>query len=177
MIELGHLNVAYISTTLDSINTARIRRLEGIVDTYKELCPTGKVIVKSKDITPQEEISNINLEHDVGFELTLETLKHKEITGFIAVNDMVAYGVMDALQSKNYDIPKDYSLCGFDNLFPSSFKQISLTTVEHYIVSKGQNAVEMIRSRQSSSAGQFSSTKILFKHALIIRNSTGKPRL
>ncbi len=176
MIELGHENVAYISTTLNQINTARVKRLEGISDTYKALCPKGNVIIKSKNIKPIEEIENLNLEHDVGYELTLEALKNKEITGFIAVNDMVAYGVMEALLEKNYSIPKDYSLCGFDNLFPSSFKQISLTTVEHYIVNKGQLAVEMIKNKQSNASSPFSSTKVLFKHELIIRSSTGKPR-
>lgn len=176
MIELGHENVAYISTTLNEINTARVKRLEGISDTYKTLCPQGNVIVKSKDIKPVEEIENINLEHDVGYELTLEALKHKEITGFIAVNDMVAYGVMEALLERNYSIPKDYSVCGFDNLFPSSFKPISLTSVEHYIVNKGQNAVEMIKNKQSNISSPFSSTKVLFKHELIVRSSTGKPR-
>ena len=83
---------------------------------------------------------------------------------------------MEALLEKNYSIPKDYSLCGFDNLFPSSFKQISLTTVEHYIVNKGQLAVEMIKNKQSNASSPFSSTKVLFKHELIIRSSTGKPR-
>ena len=79
MIELGHENVAYISTTLNQINTARVKRLEGISDTYKALCPKGNVIIKSKNIKPIEEIENLNLEHDVGHELTLEALKNKEI--------------------------------------------------------------------------------------------------
>ena len=176
MIELGHKNVAYLSTTLDSQNSARIRRLEGITATYEELCPEGRILVRSRNITPAEELANIRIEHKVGYELALEVLKHKDITGIIAVNDMVAYGVMDALEERNFSIPEDYSLCGFDNLFPSKFKKISLTTVEHFIVNKGQNAVDMIIRRHSTSSRVHSSTKVLFKHELIIRNSTGAPR-
>lgn len=176
MIELGHKHVAYISTTLNSINSARVRRLEGILDTYKKNCPQGKVLVKTKDIDPEEERSNIHLEHDVGFELTLEALKNKQITGFIAVNDMVAYGVMEALKKQGLRIPEDYSICGFDNLFPSKFQSISLTTVEHYIVSKGQNAVGIIVNRHQQRRSPYSSTRVLYKHELIIRHSTGAPR-
>lgn len=176
MIELGHKNVAYLSTTLDSHNTARVRRLEGIKDTFLELCPEGRILVRSKIITPSEELSNIGIEHKVGYDLALEVLKQKDITAIIAVNDMVAYGAMDALEERNFSIPEDYSLSGFDNLFPSKFKNISLTSVEHYIESKGQNAVDMIIHRHSASSRNYSSTKIMFKHELIIRNSTGRPR-
>ena len=176
MIELGHKNVAYVSTTLDSVNNARIRRLDGIRDTYKNLCPQGKITVKSSNVSPEEELNDIDIEHSIGYELALEVLKIPEITGFIAVNDMVAYGVMDALLDKNYKIPRDYSICGFDNLFPSRFNNISLTSVEHHIINKGQNSVEMLINRHESSRSSYSSTKILYKHELIIRNSTSTPR-
>ncbi|MBO1266125.1 LacI family DNA-binding transcriptional regulator [Proteiniclasticum sp. SCR006] len=176
MIELGHKCVAYISTTLNSLNTARVRRLDGILDTYRKNCPDGSVIVKSKDITPVEEMNNINIETAVGYELTSEAMKNRKITGFIAVNDMVAYGVMEALLKNGYRIPEDYSICGFDNLFPSEFQNISLTTVEHHIVSRGQNAVEIIVNRHNSSRNPYSSTRVLYKHELIVRKSTGRPR-
>ena len=176
MIELGHKNVAYISTTLDAVNMARVRRLEGLTDTYKDQCPDGKIIVKSRNITPEEELETIDIEHNVGYELALEALKIKDITGFIAVNDMVAYGVMDAVLDRNFKIPMDYSVCGFDNLLPSRFKNVSLTTVEPHIVSKGKDSVEMLINRHESPGNVYRSTKILYRHELIIRNSTATPR-
>ncbi|MBO1265252.1 LacI family DNA-binding transcriptional regulator [Proteiniclasticum sp. SCR006] len=176
MISFGHKHIAYLTTALSTLNLARLRRLEGINDTYRKLCPEGTVTVKSKRVRPVDEIRNIDLEHDTGFELAHEILPYKEITGIVASTDMIAYGVMDALKENGFSIPEDYSVCGFDNLFPSKLKGISLTTVEHYILNKGQDAVEIIRSRQQKNREKLSSTSVLYRHKLIIRNSTGPAR-
>ena len=176
MIKLGHKHIAYITTALSTLNLARLRRLEGINDTYRKLCPEGTVTVKSKRVRPVDEIRNIDLEHDTGFDLAHEILPYKEITGIVASTDMIAYGVMDALKENGFSIPEDYSVCGFDNLFPSKLNSISLTTVEHYILNKGQDAVEIIRSRQQKNREKLSSTSVLFRHKLIERNSTGPVR-
>ena len=176
MIKLGHKHIAYITTALSTLNLARLRRLEGINDTYRKLCPEGTVTVKSRRVRPVDEIRNIDLEHDTGFELAHEILPYKEITGIVASTDMIAYGVMDALKENGFSIPGDYSVCGFDNLFPSKLNGISLTTVEHYILNKGQDAVEIIRSRQQKNREKLSSTSVLYRHKLIERNSTGPVR-
>lgn len=176
MIKLRHKHIAYITTALSTLNLARLRRLEGINDTYRKLCPEGTVTVKSKRVRPVDEIRNIDLEHDTGFELAHEILPYKEITGIVASTDMIAYGVMDALKENGFSIPGDYSVCGFDNLFPSKLNGISLTTVEHYILNKGQDAVEIIRSRQQKNREKLSSTSVLYRHKLIERNSTGPVR-
>ena len=42
---------------------------------------------------------------------------------------------------KGYQIPDDFSVCGFDNDFASSLLPISLTTVEHYMEDKGKKAI------------------------------------
>ena len=55
MIGLGHKHIAYISTTLNEANSARVRRLEGVRDTYRDECPEGSVIVRSREVTPKEE--------------------------------------------------------------------------------------------------------------------------
>lgn len=175
MIGLGHKNIAYISTTLNKSNSARIMRLDGVQDTYRKYCPNGSVIVKTNDIRPLEELNDINIEHTTGFNLTSELLRENtNVTGIIAVNDMVAYGVMESLYNNNYKIPEDYSLCGFDNLFPSKFSKVSLTTIEHYIINKGHSAVEMLIQRRHLNMSIKSSTKVLYKHKLIVRKSTAK---
>lgn len=65
----------------------------------------------------------------------------------VAVNEMVAYGVMTAILKAGFSIPRDYSVCGFDNIFSSHFPQILLTTVEHFIREKGHNAVNILDER------------------------------
>ena len=41
------------------------------------------------------------------------------VTAMIGINDMVAYGILDALHSAGHTVPDEYSVCGFDNIFPS----------------------------------------------------------
>ena len=62
---------------------------------------------------------------------------------------MVAYGVLDAVRAAGFRVPEDYSVCGFDKIFPSHFLPVGLTTVEHYIVDKGRNAFEMLHAKLS----------------------------
>jgi len=177
MIDLGHKHIAYISTTLNESNSARTRRLDGVLDTYKLNCPDGSVLIKSRDISPEADLNNPFIELAVGSDLTSECLDNKKITAFVAVNDMVAYGVMDALQKRGFHIPRDYSVCGFDNIFPSQFPAIGLTTVEHYITDKGRNAFEILCRKMEHSTSRMNITRIEYQHHLIIRDSTAPARI
>ena len=145
-------------------------------DTYRDECPEGSVIVRSREVTPKEERDNISIEHAVGFELTRKCLGERRITAFVAVNDMVAYGVLDAIRAEGRRVPEDYSVCGFDNIFPSQFLPVGLTTVEHYIADKGRNAFEILHSKMSGESSDRNSTRVEFKHHLIVRDSTAAPR-
>lgn len=176
MIGLGHRHIAYISTPLTASNSARVRRLEGIQHTYTQECPQGSVLVKSADISPERELQDLAVEHRVGYELTMTCLPAKKITAFVAVNDMVAYGVINAICSSGYSIPEDYSVCGFDNLFPSQFPSLGLTSVEHYIVDKGRNAFEILHNKIMGTRSDHNITRVEFKHHLIVRGSTAQAR-
>jgi len=176
MHDLGHRHLAYISTTLDEANPIRTQRLQGLRDTFGQLCPQGSVLVKSRDITPETELENLQIEHVVGRELTRKCLDDKKITAFVAVNDMVAYGVIDAVREAGFTIPGDYSVCGFDNIFPSGFAGVALTTVEHYMRDKGRNALEILHNKIIGAASDRNITRVEYSHKLIARASTASPR-
>ena len=180
LIGLGHRHIAYLSTSLNQNNTARIRRLEGLQDTFRKECEGGTILVKSRTISPQEELNALTLEHTVGYDLAKECLAQKKVTAFAAVNDMVAYGIIDALESEHYRIPEDYSVCGFDNIFPSQLMRLPLTTVEHHIQEKGHNAFEMLYSRINAMGeeGALSNSiiRVEYQPRLIVRGTTAPPR-
>ena len=176
MYDLGHRHLAYISTTLDEANPIRTQRLQGLRDTFGQLCPQGSVLVKSRDITPETELENLQIEHIVGRELTRKCLHDKKITALVAVNDMVAYGVIDAVREAGFTIPGDYSVCGFDNIFPSGFAGVALTTVEHYMRDKGRNALEILHNKIIGAASDRNITRVEYSHKLIARASTASPR-
>ena len=179
LLGLGHRDIAFISTTLNDDNPIRLQRLRGISDTIARLGSSARLRVSSKNITPLEEMSNPDIEYATGKNLAREFLFDSPITAFIAVNDMVAFGVMDCILENGFQIPKDFSLCGFDNEMASSFRRISLTTVDHYIIDKGANAFEIIynqiNSLKDSDGKQKSITRVEYQYNLIIRDSTGVP--
>ena len=96
LLELGHRRMAFISTTLDAVNNIRRRRLAGLQEALEGKGATLQVL--SRDITPEEELDNLNIEYATGLALTEECLKrYPKCTALVAVNDSVAYGVLDAL--------------------------------------------------------------------------------
>ena len=180
LLDLGHRHVAYVSTTLDAANGMRVRRLKGLEDTFLSECPEGSVLVHSRNVTPSEELMDLFIEHHVGYELAKEGLAESKVTAFVAVNDMVAYGVIDAIAAENLAVPDDYSVCGFDNIFPSRLSPISLTTVDNYIVDKGHNAFAMLYGRISGSKDMNAAPKVItrveYPPQLIVRGSSAAAR-
>ncbi len=177
ILELGHRHIAFISTTLDRYNTARTRRLDGLKDTLRKECPESTILVKEREIAPQTDLDHLHVEHTVGYELTRDCLKDSRLTAFVAVNDMVAYGAADAVLSAGFDIPKDYSICGFDNLLTSHLCPVSLTSVEHHIADKGRSVFEMlyVKMAQNSTISEVI-TRMEYQPKLIVRKSTGPVR-
>lgn len=172
MLDLGHRHIAFISTTLNDANAIRIRRLDGVRSVYAQE-PETSVQIFARDISPLEELNDIGIEHRVGYELTLECLKlGSSITGIVAVNDSVAYGVLDCLEEKGFRVPEDYSVCGFDNLSESRFWKVGLTSVEHYIEEKGRNAFNILYGRMNNDNTPNNITRVEFSHHLLAKKTT-----
>lgn len=180
LIELGHKHIAFLSPTLDHINTSRLNRLEGLKATYKKHGNDYSIMVKSQNITPDIERDNISIEHAIGYNLCKEVLKDKKVTAFVGLNDMVAYGIADAIIDSGYKIPNDYSICGFDNIFPSHFAPVSLTSIEHCIEDIGHNAFKILLNKINEyTKPQFKNSSIIrveYEQRLVQRNSTGPAR-
>ena len=179
LAELGHRHLAYLSTTLDDANNMRLRRLMGLEEGFLAACPHGTIEVKSRIVTPEEELKDLYIEHTVGFELAGECLGDGKTSAFVAINDMVAYGAIDAILQAGYSVPGDYSVCGFDNIFPSRLSPISLTTVDNYILEKGRNAFVMLLARMRSGSargGPQVITRVEYQPRLVVRRSTARCR-
>lgn len=184
LYELGHRHITFISTTLgpDRFFSMRYHRLKGIQDTFRKLSLNEpyRIFVEEAQIAPDSERSNLSLEYDVGYQLCNQCLKKQKrdgITAFVGVNDVVCYGIMDALLKKGYEIPYDFSVCGFDNDFSSKLLPISLTSVEHYMEDKGKKAVEILHQKINTIDGVYKKNskfiiKMEYQSKLIIRDST-----
>lgn len=181
LMELGHRNIAFISTTMNNQNVIRLKRMEGVRDALSQADNGSRLIVESLDITTVESNADSEIEHKVGGQLALKCIEDKDITAIVAVNDMVAYGAVDALKEAGYRIPEDYSICGFDNIFPSRLSGVQLTSVENFMLKKGENALDMLSKRieekqKHSKSSRNSITRVEYQPRLIIRSTTGTAR-
>lgn len=179
LIDLGHKRIAYLSTALNEHHVSRMRRGEGLQEAYRRWCPEGSVTICSHVNSLEAEITTPDLEYRSGMELAYKCLRNDKITGIVAINDMVAFGVLDALQREGYRVPEDFSLCGFDNVTTSGYQRIQLTTVDNNTFSHGKSAFNLLLERIEGGLNSREDqpiNRVEYRSRLIVRGSTGKPR-
>jgi LacI family transcriptional regulator len=178
LLAFGHRKIAFISTPLSMNSLPRRQRLEGVKLALKNFEQETELIIQAADNALYDYYSDSNAESMIGRELALKIIEQNEVTAFIGVNDMVAYGILNAIYEKGLRVPQNYSVCGFDNIFPSLFNNISLTTIENFINHKGRDAVDILLRKiknQMSDLRPDSIYQVEYKPMLIVRNSTGAP--
>lgn len=178
LIGLGHKHIAYISTSLNAEHSSRLRRCDGLKDEYRESCPTGTVTIYAEDVSSHKELYVTQVEHQVGYSLARRCLAESPyVTAMVAINDMVAYGVRAALIDAGKDIPADISLCGFDNIYPSRFPAVELTTVEYAIVERGRSSMrllsEKLRGESELIIDDNAITRVEYQCSLVVGKTTG----
>jgi LacI family transcriptional regulator len=176
-IDLGHKEFAYISTPLNEEHSARTERLRGLTSICLEHNIQAPKIIVKEYIFPEEELNYTDIEYNVGYALALECLTtYKNATALVAMNDMIAYGVLDAVKSRGFSVPEDYSVSGFDNIFPSKFIGTELTTIDHYIIPRGKKAFKMLSLKLDEGSDTDTITRIEYGCTLINRKSVGAPK-
>ena len=181
LLEKGHSQIAYITTSLNSQHSARVRRLEGLRAAIKQAPHhQGKQLhIFTEEISAHTELHTVDIEHRVGYTLVKRCLQERpQVTAMVAINDMVAYGVIDAIIDAGHQIPEEYSVCGFDNIYPSHFSGVGLTTVEHSIIQRGKSAIRLIESKIDRTGLSMTEnepgavTRVEYQSRLIVRNSS-----
>ena len=151
LIELGHRHVAYIAPPLTVRQKQRSRRVEGFLAEFQSVGLGDNVIIKAADERTDADIPGIDSEYRIGYDLTKELLKeHKELTAIAGLNDMIAFGILDALHDEKYKVPGDMSVMGCDNTLFAKVKKVSLTTIEHFVIYKGMDAFDIITKKINS---------------------------
>lgn len=145
LLDLGHRDVAFITPPLTKRQQQRSKRVEGFVREFEEAGLKERVIIKAADASFDEQLPSIDSEYRMGYNLAKELLAEgNKVTAIAGQNDMMAFGIMDALQEEKYKIPGDISVMGCDNIIFSGMSHMSLTTIEHFVPLKGRDACEII---------------------------------
>ncbi len=188
LLSLGHKHISFVSTPLQAKEIPRIRRLDGLRDAFVS---AGRALedVKVLELSDQQwnQAEYANRYYTAGYKLTMQHLDEIEeqqkdpVTAFVGTNDAIAYGIIDALKKRKFSVPKDYSVCGFDNTLAASYSDISLTSLDHSLDEKGKAAVDMLQKQKEDLEAHVDRDKVPvmrleYEPKLQVRRSTGRAR-
>lgn len=93
---------------------------------------------------PEDWIVHSNFELQGGFE-AFETLvaRQNDCTAIFALNDDMAFGVLEACRRHDVQVPEDVSVIGFDNVLTANYVHPKLTTMDFPIFEMAQGAAQM----------------------------------
>jgi DNA-binding LacI/PurR family transcriptional regulator len=169
LIAKGHERLAF--ATASGQTMSRSEKIRGFTAAAHaaELGPSAKVI----DGSTSSEYGDSEMA-DVGRRLAARIARMRERpTGIVAVNDMLAFGLLAGFRDAGLSVPGDVSVIGMDGLFLSSLTSPGLTTVTLPVPEMARTIVERMIARLADASiapGEF-----LFRPTLTQRESVAPP--
>lgn len=184
LLELGHQHVGYIAPPLTARQKQRSKRVEGFLKEFQNAGLGDNVIIKAADEQIDKDVPGVDSEYRIGYDLTKELLaEHKELTAIVGMNDMIAFGILDALYDEKYKVPGDMSVMGCDNTLFAKVKKVSLTTIEHFVIYKGMDACDIVMKKISSRTKKYTEMEpvsiyhVEYEPRVVVRGTTSYPRI
>lgn len=183
LLELGHRDVGYIAPPLTVRQKQRSRRVEGFLKEFESEGLRDHVVIRAADEQIDKDVPGIDSEYRIGYDLTKELIKdHPELTAIAGLNDMIAFGIMDALRDEKYRVPADMSVMGCDNTLFAKVKEVSLTTIEHFVIYKGMDACDIILKKMKPRVKKYTEIEpvsiyhVEYEPRVVVRGTTTHPR-
>ena len=184
LLEVGHRDVAYIAPPLTVRQKQRSKRVEGFLKEFQEAGLGDHVVIKAANESIDEDVTGIDSEYRIGYDLTQELLKEqKQLTAIVGLNDMIAFGILDALYDAKYKVPGDMSVMGCDNTLFAGMHKVALTTIEHFVIYKGRDACDIIMKKMKTHERKYAELEpvsiyhVEYEPRLVKRGTTASPRV
>lgn len=172
VLSLGHKDIAFISTPLSKITSARQKRLEGIQNAMTKAGLSERLVTLIDD--NENELAVASYEYECGARLTKKMLEqYPQCTAIIAVNDMTAYGCIRTLNMHHVAIPEQIAVCGFDNLMLDQVTTPQLTSVDQMAFHGCQIGLSVLMQRTNADSVE-GPVYMEYMPALHVRTSTVK---
>lgn len=156
LLERNHRDIVIMAGTIETyVNTERIK---GVQDAFKD---------KKLEFN-DERVLYAQFSEEEAYTLAKQYLKTKQPTAFLCFSDLMAFGVMKAIQEAGFRIPEDISVTGFDNLMLSSYTQPQLTTISQDFFEIGRLSALLL---QDLIENKLDRKHIYAEHQLIERGS------
>lgn len=163
LCKFGHKKIGYISSTYDKQTTVR-KRYEGYLSGLKKngLKFDPDLVLVSPELRLHETTST--------YEAVRNFLKKGKIpTAFLAMADVIAFGLLRALKDEGFKIPEDVSVMGFDNILFSQFTDPLLTTLKQPKKMMGNIAINLLLD--TIEGKEVKDKKVIMPTAVIERES------
>lgn len=111
--------------------------------------------------------------HQSGFQWTSELMAlRNRPTAIFCVNDVVAFGALDAARRLRIEVPRDLSIVGFDDIPMAGWEAFSLTTVRQPLTEMARDAARRLIARIEETDDSEPS-RVVFPTHLVQRATTG----
>ncbi|RNA66639.1 LacI family DNA-binding transcriptional regulator [Alteribacter keqinensis] len=158
LIELGHQNIGFVGNV--DYSPSYLERWEGYL-----------LALKDNDIEAKKELMVTDVAEN-GDSINNALNQINELpTAWFCTNDGYGFLILTSLQTRGLRVPKDASVCSFDNGQLSRISTPTTTTMNVDLTLYGKRAIEQLFWRMDNPAEPFQET--LIDSNIIIRDSTG----
>jgi len=158
LCDLGHRHLVYLAGPQGSVSNGY--RLRGL-DAFAAAAPEVRIDRLPGGVSSDDGIAAAQAVIDSG------------ATAVIAFNDLVAIGLLHALEGRGVQVPQDVSVTGFDDIPFARFSQPALTTVS---VPHEELGVQAWHRMHALIQGEAPDVDVVYQPQLEVRESTAAPR-
>ncbi len=162
LLSAGHRSIAFIGDSKTRLGQARRREGYDFALNAARIPADKRIIVEGDGTT---ESGRLGLEQL----FMRDTLP----TAFMCVNDATAVGVMNGLAARGYDLPRDFSVIGFDDVPQATYLNPALTTIRQPRTAIGRQAMALLLETLATPASE--PKEILIMPDLVVRGSVTAP--
>jgi DNA-binding LacI/PurR family transcriptional regulator len=169
LITHGHKRLAFVTATGQTMS--RSEKIKGFFAAAESagLQRSARVI----DGSTTSEYGDSEMA-DVGRHLAARIAPERDRpTGVVAVNDMLAFGLLAGFRDAGMAVPADMSVVGMDGLFLSALTSPGLTTVRLPVPEMARTIVERVIGRLADDS--LAPAEFLFEPTLVERESVARP--
>lgn len=164
LLGLGHKRIAFIGG-LRHVEATR-ERLQG----YMLALSSGGIPVDDKLVYSGA------FKKESGYQNAMKLLEvDQPPTAIFAANDILALGVIQAVQEAGLKVPDDIAVVGFDDIAFASYAEVSLTTIAQPKYIMGEMAAKILMEDIKEGAVR-EKKHIVLQPSLVVRKSSGLAR-
>lgn len=164
LVKLGHRRIVHTSQPVGSDSAhplSHVARQKGYEDA-----------MRSQGLDPDVIVTSYS--ERGGYEAATRALRRAEPpTAIFAGADVAALGAMRAIEDAGLSVPGDVSLVGYDNIWISAIKRISLTTVDQSSQVTGAASARLLLERMEGERSQ--PVRYTVTPSLVVRGTTAPP--